>query len=444
MDNSKDSDVATGELDWLKAYQFYGRPARLLVGLADAVYPDGFERAYTALIESFTTHLDRFTFALKGRQTELDKPISSLKFLGNNVEPDGLEGNVDLKDTLKPVGIGRVLNATPRLCNGPKLIYAVSLPTGISVHEMGSDFHVFDKGVELFGSVVSLATLQSTNPAQGTYSACSEGYIRLGSLPAGTVTCSFAQAGRALTSHPAVLINDILTAEGYNSGDDRDMLDANSLTGLSADKWERGLYPTPSTTISQVIDLILAPLGYWYFDAMGLLRTGVLSDPAGKTAVFVADSNIISFQIEDSADTTAGIPAKSVGITYARNNTVQTDCAGSVSAERKDWLKEQSRTASLPSTHPVQPLAEDLVLDTCIVSETSEVLTILEQLYCAGREIVTIGISKTDFNAARVLPPGSIVSVNLDGRFNYSDRPTLLIGMTINWVEEAVTLRCWS
>ena len=450
LGNFKNTETLYGPIDWFKSFQFFGRPVRMFVGLASANYDDGgFTLAYTAIIDNISTEWDTFALSLHGRQAELDIPINTAMFLGNNTPPNGIEGDAALKDKLKPVLVGRALNFSPVLCNASKLIYACSIQTGLSADEMGSDLHVYDKGVEIACSgVVSLSTLQSTAPPVGQYSVTTDGYIRLGSSPAGTVTVSGAATGYALTSHPAILINAILTAAGFNSGDARDMLDTNSFNAYATDRWERGLFIGSSTNISDVIDSLLAPLGYWYFDASGVARFGIMSDPAGKTPVYSlhSDTNISVFSVAKSQDTAGGIPAKSVGITHGINYTVMTDAAGSVSADRMLWLKNAYLTAVKASTNTIHPLSENLVIGSCIIDETAAALSMLHDLYTVEREIITIEVLNTpeEFNTARVLNPGDIVSVDLKGRFYYSGKPTVLIGKTVNYVNQTVTLRLWS
>jgi hypothetical protein len=452
LGNFKSASTVNGPYDNLKDYQYNGRPIRMYYGLTTATYgTSGFTRGYTAIVSGPpVTGWDTFSLTIHGRQAELDIPISTLKFLGNNVAPDGLEGDVELKDKLKPLVLGRPENFSPILCNSSKLIYACSLPTGISANEMGSTLKVFDSGVELFcAGIVTLAYLQANAPPKGQYYVAEEGYIRLGSARVGVITMSGANLGFALTSHPSVLINDILTDAGFNAGDSKDMLDASSLT-FGTDKWERGIFLNSETNISKVIDAVVSPLGFWYFNNLGVMRTGLMEDPVGKTPVYTlkSDVNIESFAVAKTEDMKGGVPAKSVALLHRINFTPMTNVAGSVSAERQEWLKNPNTKTVKASTNTVHPLSEELVVNSYITTETTEALDILHDLYTVNREIVTIKVlnnaDSSEFRTALAVPPGAIVSVDLLGRFGYSGKPTKLIGMIINWVEESVTMRLWS
>jgi hypothetical protein len=448
LGNFKGVNTVNGPRDSLKGYQFYGRPVRMYVGLMTASFPSGFTKVYTATVEKPDTNWDTFSLTLRGRQAELNVPISSTRFLGNNNPPDGLEGEIELKDTLKPFLLGRGENVTPIPCNKRKLIYAVSILTGLSVNEMGSNIRVRDNGVEYYcAGIVSLSTLLSTQPPRGQYYACVDGYIRLGSTPIGPVTVSGCSNGHALTSHPVVLVTDLLSLTGFHSGDSKEMLDSNSFSNYS-DKLERGVFGDNGLQISDVIDSLVAPSGYWYFTPLGILRFGVLRDPVGRESESVyylkSDVNIESFTVEPSQDTTGGVPAKSVGIKYNRNYTKMINPAGSVPVDFRKWLAEDFVTAVKPSTNTVHPLSEDMLLDTNIISETTSPLALLYDLYTVKRELINIDIVGSEFLTAMMLLPDQIVQVDLLGRFGYSGKPVLIDGITINFVDEKVSLRLWS
>lgn len=444
--NKKAPEDLTGPTDWLKGYQFYGRPVRRYYGLVTAPFPSGYSLS-VANIQNVDPLWDKFSFTLRGRQAELDTPLNTLRFLGNNVAPDGLEGDASLKDTLKPLLLGRVGREQafkPVLCNSSKLIYAVSPATGLAVDEMGADLHVYDSGVELgYAGKLTLANLQTTAPPPGQYYAAAEGYIRLGSSPAGTITMSGASAGHALTSHPAVLITAALTMAGFNAGDAKDMLDSNSFTAF-ADKRERGLYLTQATNISTIIDTLVAPLGWWQFTGPGKLLFGTLVDPAGLSHIYTVNgaTNSKKISFAKTQDTPGGVPAASVSCRIARNYAVQTDVAGSVSADRKAWLGQEWRTDSLAAVAP-HPLSVDLSFDTALTEAAPEIMTLLQALHTVPRELVLVDIGKKDFPVASTLLPGNLIGVNLQGRFDYSDQTMLLIAITSNQRTEAVSLVLW-
>lgn len=210
--NLKNIDEVSGPIDWLYTYKFYGRPVRMYVGLQSASFQGGFTQQYAAAIESMRIETDTISFTLRGRQAELDVPISTTAFLGNNSAPMGYEGDASLKDKLKPILIGRAINFTPVLVNSSKLIYAVSpftvKPyTGFESLYFGAGLSVYDNGVEIYNAGQRSA-LETNDPAPGQfYTNDWGGYFRLGSPPVGTITCSAVTYRFGLNSHPKNLVS---------------------------------------------------------------------------------------------------------------------------------------------------------------------------------------------------------------------------------------------
>lgn len=442
LDNTKDITALSGPRDDLRTYQFYGRQARLYMGPPTAEFPGGFTRMYTATIESINSigSSNQVSLTLRGRQAELDVAFNTSKFLGTNVAPDGTEGDTALKDQLKPVLVGRAHNFSPTLCNSSKLIYAVSVDTGLSVDEMGSGLHLYDSGVELsFAGLKALSALQADAPPPGKYYAAAEGYIRLGSPPAGALTVTGASGGRALTAHPKNLTTDVLTTAGKD-----DMLDASSFTGY-ADKHERGLFlGSQATNISTIIDGLVAPLGFWYFNASGLLRFGTVDAAMAAASVYTLDSetNITGITISRSSDTKGGVPAKSVSMTYERNYSPGMSTAASVTAARQEWIKNEWRTASA-AADTVHPFSEEMTFETTLTTAPPAILAALKSLHTVKRELVEVETVSTAFLQTVQLLPGQNVTLDLHGRFGYTNKKMLIVGIVINCVKEAVTLTLW-
>lgn len=442
---------ADGPMDYLKNYIFGGRSIKVYMGGMNASFPSGFTLQYTATVESVQVNWETVTFTIRGRQAELDKTFADLipgqKFLGTNTSatpPDvglvGLEGTEsDLKATAKPILIGRAFNFTPVCCNTARLIYAVSPMTGLSAEEFKSDLMVYDNGVRLlYGGTTT--NIQTSTPLRGTFVVdTTGGYFRLGSNPVGEVTCSGVHKGYGLLSSPVNLIKYILNACGFS-----DMIDLINFGNYDDfDTQERGVYITGDMTVSEVIDTILAPLGYWYFSSEGKMQLGFLQVPSTMTPVYevISDGNITTFGIRKSESTAAGVPAKAVVIHYEKNNTVQTTVAGSVTLGRKTWLSEEWRSVTLGRTGESNPAEEELTLDTALTQ--SAFLSEVHSLYCNDREIIEVEIISSEFLTAKMLQPGQCIAVNLRGRFDVVGKQMILIGITINHVDESVTLTLW-
>tara|TARA_R110000744_G_scaffold154666_1_gene269738 strand:- start:1130 stop:3571 length:2442 start_codon:yes stop_codon:yes gene_type:complete len=117
-----------GGLDALNGYAFDARNIKVYRGEDTAAFPGGFTLMLTATASgpAVVTRTE-VRIPLRDRQTELDVPLQTTVYAGNNSLPAGLEGVAgDLKDKPKPLCYGVVRNISPPLVNTSKLIYQVS------------------------------------------------------------------------------------------------------------------------------------------------------------------------------------------------------------------------------------------------------------------------------------------------------------------------------
>ena len=434
-------ETGVGPIDSLKTKKFYGRAIRMWYGLPSAVFPGQFTKAYEAIVDTPVFSWNSVTLPIKGKQADLDTPLDTGKFLGTNTLPLGIEGGTELKDRIKPFLLGRAFNFSPILCNSAKLIYAASPLSGLSVDELNSNIKVYDNGVELSFKGIK-ADLENFAPPAASFYASAAGYIRLGSTPAGAVTMTAASKGLALTSKPANLIEKLLTLQGKEV-----YINAASFTDHNVnDGWERGIFLSSAMNISTIFDNLLAPLGYWYFDHDGKIILGQLQDPQYMipSLSLFGDTNIKSFTIKKSLDTKGGAPASKVTVRYAKNYTVSANPAASVSVERKLKLSEawSQSTVDAPPEN-IQPISEEMIIDSLCTNENTSHNYLLSQFYCYERSLIEVEVTQEMFLACAVLLPGICISIDLKGRFGYNDTPMLLIGTTINYVEESVRFTLW-
>jgi hypothetical protein len=453
LGNFKSQDETSGPLDRLKTYRFYSRGCRMYVGLPTAPFSDtpinglygGFRRIYTAVLDTPSVNWDTVDFGLRSRQTELDVPFDTGVFLGNNVLPDGLEGNIDLKDKIKSALLGRAFNFPLAICNSVKLIYAASPMTGLSVNEINSDFHIFDNGIELYCSAVVANIETAVSPPSGQFLAASDGYIRCTPPIVGPLTCSAASRGNALTAKPSNLIAAVLTDSGY-----ADMIDSASFAAFAAiDGYERGIYLTNKPNVSTIIDSLMAPLGYWYFSPTGKMVLGAVTDPANLNPIFAfgPNINIKSVVRRPAMDTEGGAPASRATVRYGRNYTVQAQPAGDVSAERKAWLADEWRLHSVdadPAT--IQPISKEMIFDSACTHNNDFHAPELAALFCVERELVDIELellAPEVFLDVAALVQGDCVTLDLNGRFGYSGKHMIVAAGVINWKAETATITLW-
>mgnify|MGYP001202491519 CR=1 FL=1 len=116
-----------GGLDGLLEYGFDGQVVTIRRGTVGAAYPSGFPTIFSGTMEQAEAVGDTLVVRIRDRQLDLDRPLQSEKYAGNNVLPNGLEGVAgDIKDKHKPVCLGQVQNVPAVCVNTSKLIYQVA------------------------------------------------------------------------------------------------------------------------------------------------------------------------------------------------------------------------------------------------------------------------------------------------------------------------------
>jgi len=142
LKNSEDAS-GVGALDYLLNYAFDGRVIEVYVGADTAVaFPGDFEPLVVSTMEQAEFTRSEVRLKLRDRQLELDVPLQTTLYDGDNALPAGLEGVEDLKGKPKPKCFGKVRNISPPCVNTSKLIYQANDGEVF-------DIRVFDTGVPL-------------------------------------------------------------------------------------------------------------------------------------------------------------------------------------------------------------------------------------------------------------------------------------------------------
>jgi hypothetical protein len=110
---------------WL-GYAFDGRAITVRTGPESGAYPAAYPVAFTGQIDRCDVQGDQIVLRVRDLQAALDTPLQTTRFAGDNIAPDGLEGEDDLEGQPKPRIYGRVYNAPMIPVNDAKLIYQVS------------------------------------------------------------------------------------------------------------------------------------------------------------------------------------------------------------------------------------------------------------------------------------------------------------------------------
>jgi hypothetical protein len=133
-----------GALDYLLDYGFDGRRIWLYYGDESGTFPTDFDVLLVGTMEQLEVGRDTVTAKLRDRQAEVDVPLQTTLYAGDNALPDGLEGvATDLLGKPKPVCYGVVKNIAPPCVNTSKLIYQVADAAVASVDG------VYDSGLAL-------------------------------------------------------------------------------------------------------------------------------------------------------------------------------------------------------------------------------------------------------------------------------------------------------
>jgi hypothetical protein len=455
-----------GGLDTLRAnYAFAGWPAKILIGDPSQAYST-FETLITGKPQQvFFTESD-VSVTLRDRMQDLSKPVQTNKYLGNNVLPNGLEGNIDMKDKLKPVLYGRVQNITPILVNTAKLIYQVNDGA------VGYLPYVYDKGVALTQgpAYTSQAEMLATQPTPGQFRVLhAEGYFRLGATPSGTITCDAADtytldgAERDIGNTAAqAAIRAVVRPSGSEEGGllstDIEMGDVAVLDLVA--QGIVGVWAADTMSYQAALDTLLGSVGAWYgFDRFDKFRMQRLDAPTGTgvctfrpfrlgSDAGVGDFDILSFRFLPTNDPDRGIPTWEIELDWGLNYTVQSkdNLAGSVNLDRQNFLGDQYRTAKAQNTalKTPYPLAMSKKVNTVLIDGTAaqNEANRLLAIYSVQRDFVEID---TPLNSEIIATVDIGRQVYLTApRFNYTPgRPMVVIGMQYNPGTRGLTLALW-
>jgi len=150
-----------GALDYLSDYAFDGRVITQYRGEEGSAFPGGYTKQLVATMNQVVLNRNEVTITLRDRQHEVDVPIQSTLYAGDNALPAGLEGVGDLKGKPKPFLLGKVTNIAAPLVNSAKLIYQ---PNGGAINSVDA---VYDKGIQLGRDLGALTSHSSVFSAGG-------------------------------------------------------------------------------------------------------------------------------------------------------------------------------------------------------------------------------------------------------------------------------------
>lgn len=441
-------------LDALLQYGFDGRILTIRRGEDTGDYPGDFITVFSGTMQQAEFGWSDITLRLRDRQAEVaNKPIQTVRFAGTNSLPNGVEGvATDLKGKPKPLLYGKVENISPPLVNTSKLTYQ------ISEKQINSIQAVRDQGVAISAgsSHASLTLLQAATPGAGTYdyylgSGSDGAYFRLGSSPAGQITCDATQGANAAARTVAQLVNTILQEPGdVDSGD----IDSTSVTALdSANNAVVGVWiGTEDRTVGDVIDDLCASIGaFWSITRDGDFTVGRLELAGGSPDDTLEEWKIIddgngAVQRISTNDAANGLPINQLNLAYRKNYTPQDggNLAGAVSIVDRNFYKEAYRnvTAADSAVLTKHPLSEQLIVTTLLTDATDaqDEADRLLVLYKTRRDYLQVVV---DSGYTGGLNLNDVVEMDVE-RFDWAAGKSFrVLGITEDFATEKTTLSLW-
>lgn len=377
------------------------------------------------------------------RRLVLDKPIQENVYAGTTTSTGPTaEGNLDLKDSVKPLCFGRCLNVPPVPANAIDLIY--------QVHDGAvSAITVYDGGVPLTVGVnhASIATLQAATIRPGRYDTClSLGLFRLGGAPAFAITADVSEGSSAAARYPGAVVQRMLAKMGLSGPADVNAASFSALDAAAA--MEIGIWIDGQTTGLAAMGDVLASVGGWIAPgSTGAFEVGRLLAPGTPVGAIDEDDMLgETLGIVVSEDTDGGLPAWRVIIEYARNWTKQDDAVlgGCVDMPRRGFLAAENREekAESAAVREKHLLAPELRISTLIVERSAALVEVARRLalYSVRRDVLSFSMNHVDADAYRV---GRTMTIR-QPRFGYeAGKNMVVIGREENLRDYTVMLTVW-
>jgi len=387
-------------LDDLRNFAFDGRALRLFA-IEDGAPFASRVPVFTGSMEQAEISEGQVVLRVRSRLEELTQDLQKTRFLGTTTASGQgtAEGTPnDLKDRPKPLAFGRVREVPLAVVNAFDHLYqgaanAISSIEGI--YEAGLPY------TRVGTTQTTIAGLMSVSLLAGQYAAMLNPFIvRLGSKPTGIITADFTEGATEADRCAAQIVRRILLFAGKVEG--VDFLAGDVARFAAEASAEQGVWCAPQDmSIRAPIDRILAGVrGYLTEDRLGRFRMGQLRLPSGVPKASLGDVELLEgsggIEIVASGDQGRGIPAAKVTLSHTAlwQSFDDSMIAGSVSTERKAFLKEATRQAVAEdaAVRVRHLLATEITRDTLLVqaAQASAEATAVLAIYSARREFVRI------------------------------------------------------
>lgn len=438
---------ANGRFDGWQFYGF-GRPFVIKDLVSPRARAASAPVIFSGIIQGIDTSDARSTFRLRvrDRMAALNLPLLTERYAGTTTGSGATaEGNVDLKDVIKPriwgnVGEG---NAPCKPVNTFNLLYQVS-------NSVVDSIAVYDVGLALTndGDSVDLTALNAASIAAGHYRTClALGIFRLGFSPA-QVTADVIEGGSAENRSAVRVAQRML--EFYGETLDTDSFDA--IYGDIDD--EVGIVVSDESTVlanvAQVLASIEAAVLPNIDQELELVRLVNPTDASPVATLTQADLDkdgafaLLAGPLKEGD----GIPAYSIVINWGKIWQTQTggDLAGAVSDDRRALLALPTRQVSTDLTitdiRSTYPNAPQITMDTLLVDRTDAVAAETRRyaLYSSAfRRRLTFPVqrSRADYDI------GAILRVDID-RYGFAGgQNVIVIDRIDDFTKRLVTYTLW-
>lgn len=429
-----------GGLDSILKYSFDGRSLVIKIGNEGDAY-SAFTTILNGTMEQVEFTFSKVTILARDKLAIVDMPLQTTLYAGNNALPDGVEGVADIAKSPKPLLYGQVFNIAPIMVNSSKLTYQINDGAIQSVS------NVYDKGIALTAGAdyANVTALHAASPASGTFVTClALGYIRLGAVPTGLLTCDATQGAASSNRTVAQILKAMALKAGIASGD----INASDVTALdTANNSVIGIWIDGADSAMVAMDKVAQSIGaYFGFDALGSLRMGLFTAPTGSATLEIDINNILSIEHSRTNDTDKGIPAWRVNLSYQKNYSVQDfDLAGAVTAARRSVLSLPALTKSAEDTaiKTQYTLAPTIEKESLLVDATAAQTeaTRLLNLYKTSRDLYTVTIA---LDLTTTLPDlNNIVNITMNRFGLNSGKLFKIIGIESDYSKNRATLTLW-
>lgn len=407
---------------------------------------------------------DKLRLGLRDSLYDYRQALQESRFAGTG----GAEGPEELEGTTKPLTWGRAYLVPATLINAGALIY--------QIHDgrIEAIDAIYDKGAALTAGVVrtgGYAALLANDPAPGTFDVATDtGMFRLGSIPAGEVTCdvrggtldtltlsvvgftdgtlfddlagfSETTVGPGYVEQAGSVMIAILMRSGRFSFD---QIDAESFyeidriqTAPIGVHFESG----DESTTAEALEQIAASVGAWVGpDRLGNAQAVRLSEPRSQTAVSITQSDIYALR---RLPLRYQIPPLGFTVGYRRNWSgaqSESNIVESTPEQRANDLTSEYRSANYEaSTRLIRnPTAAAVEIESALIAAQADAILEAERLtalYAPGRiliEIVTPLFGR--WSLGRTIRVAST-------RYGLTDgRNLVIVGMTEDHGRNRVTL----